>query len=274
MKTLFDLTGKNILLTGGSGFLAEYFAMALAEAGADLALTYSRNKEKAEELADKVKAAHGTQAIVLPMDVTDQAGVDQAFEDVINKLGGVDVVINNAAIDPKFDPQSSANDRLFENYPEEAMQQSVQVNMLGPWRVAKTAVRHMLQSGDAHQIGGRGNIINISSIYGVVPPHQDIYPAGTQKPVDYGMTKAAAQYLTRYIAATYGQQDIRSNALIVGGVLKGHDEEFQKKYGQYSMFGRMTLPEEVGAPLVFLASDASQGTTGHLLTVDGGFSAW
>lgn len=263
----FSLTGKKILLTGGSGFLAEHFAMALAQAGADIALTYGRNKDKAQQLAEKVKTTHGTQAYTFSMDVTDQKSVDEGFTAAQKALGGIDVVVNNAAIDPKFDPGSNANDRLFENYPEEAMQQSVQVNMLGPWRVAKTAVHYMLEVGN-------GNIINISSIYGVVSPHQDIYPTGTQKPVDYGMTKAAVQYLTRYIAATYGKQGIRSNALVIGGVLKGHAEEFQKKYSQYSMLGRMTLPEEVGAPLVYLASDASRGTTGHLLAVDGGFSAW
>lgn len=252
----FDLTGKVILITGGSGFLGQHFVDALAEAGAKVVIT---DRQEPESLQESVE--------FIEVDVTSQESVDELFSSVIKKHKKVDVVINNAAIDPKFDPKADQNEKIFENYPEELMKQSVDVNMLGYWRVAKSAVTEMLKQGS-------GNIINISSIYGMTVPHQDIYPEGTQKPVDYGMTKSAIQYLTRYIATTYGKEGIRSNALVLGGVFKGHDDEFVKKYSQHTMLGRMTKTDDVGAPLVFLASDASKGMTGHLMAVDAGWGAW
>lgn len=262
MNSSFSLEGKTVLVTGGAGFLGRYFVEALHAAGARVGVADS-NEEAARSLA----AEYGDAVFSLPLDVTLQDSVDAAFKSAVDQYGAIDVVINNAAIDPKFDPSASLNEREFTQYPEDAMRQSVEVNMLGYWRVAKAAVAHMKERNEGH-------IINISSIYGLSVPHQDIYPEGTQKPVDYGMTKAAIQYLTRYIAGTYGKDGIRSNALVYGGVLKGHDSEFQEKYGHYSMLGRMVEPGEVAPPLVFLASDAARGMTGHLLVVDGGFSAW
>lgn len=258
----FDLTGKTVILTGGAGWLAEYFTKDLVAAGAQVVLTDVNEQALATRVEQFPERVSG-----IVMDVTKQESVDATFAAIIEQVKKIDIVINNAAIDPKFDPNADANTKHFENYPEEAMRQSVEVNMLGTWRVSKAAVKHMLEMGD-------GNIINISSIYGVTVPHQHIYPEGTQKPVDYGMTKSGIQYLTRYIAATYGKQGIRANALVLGGVEKGHEESFMQQYGSHTMLGRMTEKEEVGAPLVFLASDASRGMTGHLLTVDAGWSAW
>ncbi len=253
MNNVFELTGKNVVLTGGAGFLGEYFVKALLEAGASVCVVDAKE--------------YTGEALSVVTDVTDKDSVEQGMAEAVQKLGGLDVLVNNVAIDPKFDPSAQTNTQLFENYPLEQFQQSISVNLLGYVLPTQLAVRHMKEQGS-------GNIINVSSIYGVVPPHQDLYPQGTQKPADYGMTKAAIQYLTKYVAATYGKDGVRANALVFGGVLKGHDQDFQDAYGKYSMFGRMTDPEEVGAPMVFLASNASRGMTGHLMAVDGGFSAW
>lgn len=256
------MTNKVVFLTGGAGWLAEYFTKSLVDAGAKVVLADvndSALQNRASQFGDNVAT--------VVMDVTSQASVDEAFTKAIEMFGDIDVVINNAAIDPKFDPGAKANTSHFENYPEEAMRQSVEVNMLGAWRVSKTAVAHMLSKG-------AGNIIAISSMYGVSVPHQEIYPEGTQKPVDYGMTKSALQYMTKYIAATYGKQNIRANTLVLGGVFKGHNDEFVKKYSTHTMLGRMIDVDEIGAPLVFLASDASKAMTGHLLSVDAGWTAW
>lgn len=245
----FSLTGKNILLTGGAGFLGKYFTGALKKAGANVIITDITTK------AD------------IQMDISDKKSIAKGFKQAIKKYGQIDVIINNAAIDPKFDPSADQNNTLFENYPEKLITQSLNVNLRGYVLVAQEAVKHMLKIG-------KGNIINVSSIYGITGPHQNIYPKGTQKPVDYAITKGGIVMLTKYLATTYGSKNIRANTLTLGGVLKDHDKSFQKKYGDKTPLGRMANPEEVAPPLVFLASDASNYMTGANLVIDGGWTAW
>jgi len=249
MKTPFDLTGKVILITGGTGFLGSYFSKALTDAGATVVVS------------DLTDAAH------IQLNVTDKGSIAQAFEKIAADHGKIDVVINNAAIDPKFDPNADKNSKLFENYPEELLKKSLDVNLLGYVLVAQEAVKHMLKNKGGH-------IINISSIYGLVGPDQGIYPGGTQKPVEYAITKGGVTMLTKWLASTYGKHGIRANTYTLGGVFKGHDEAFQKNYGARTPLGRMANPEEVGGPLVYLASDASNYMTGANLIVDGGWTAW
>lgn len=246
MKKHSDLDGKVVLLTGGRGFLGAYFTEALKGAGAKVIVT------DVVEGADEI------------MDVTDQGSVDAVFAKVAKEHGQIDVVINNAAIDPKFDESASKNEKQFVNYPEEAMQKSIDVNLLGTWRVCKAAIKQMQEQG-------YGNVVNVASFYGITPPRQEIYPQDTEKPVDYPITKAAIVMLTRHIASQFGRVGIRCNALAPGGVLNKHDEEFQKKYAAHTSLGRMSEPEEVADTLVFLASDASRGMTGEVVAVDGGW---
>lgn len=245
----FDLANKVILLTGGTGFLGTHFTRALRAAGATVIVS-----DIAEE-AD------------ITLDVTDTKSISAAFQEVIKQHKKIDVVINNAALDPKFDAHADQNTKLFENYPEELIKKSLDVNLRGYVLVAQEAVRHMLKAGN-------GNIINISSIYGVVGPDQRIYPQGTQKPVDYFITKGGVVMLTKFLATTYGEKGIRANTYTLGGVFKEHGKDFTNNYGARTPLGRMAKPEEVGAPLVFLASDASSYMTGANLIVDGGWTAW
>lgn len=242
------LTNKVAIITGGNGFLGQYFVTALKNAGATVIVT------------DRENAA-------INLDVTSKESILSAFEQAISTHGKIDIVINNAAIDPKFDGNADQNAKLFENYPEELIKQSLDVNLLGYTLIAQEAVRRMLPQGS-------GNIINISSIYGVVGPDQRIYPNGTQKPVDYFLTKGGVVMLTKFLATTYGEKGIRANTLTLGGVFKEHGKEFTDAYGARTPLGRMANPEEVGGPLVFLASDDSSYMTGANLIVDGGLTAW
>lgn len=246
MKNPINLYGSIILLTGSSGFLGKYFTDALREAGGTVITSDITGN------VDKI------------MDITSQESIDNTFTEIISKHKKIDIVINNAAVDPKFDNTSDKNRNDFTNYPEEAMQQSIDVNLMGTWRVCKTAIRHMQEQK-------QGNIVNISSFYGVTPPKQEIYPENTEKPVDYPITKAAIIMLTRHIASQFGRQGIRSNALAPGGVIKNHDEEFQQKYSENTSLGRMNTPEEIAQALIFICSEASSGMTGETLVVDSGW---
>lgn len=266
MESLFNLTNKNILITGGSGFLGEHIVLALSAAGAQVALTYLHNEEEAKQMAEKIAQQSGKKIVAINMDVTDTKSVQEGFAKVTNELGGIDVVINNAAIDPKFDAAADKNTKLFENYPPEIIRAGVDVNLVGYVLVAQAAVHAMKEKG--------GTIINVSSIYGLVGPDQRIYPQGAQKPVEYAITKGGVVMLTKWLASTYGDKNIRANTVTFGGVFKGHDEEFMKNYGNRTPLGRMMDPKEVGGPLVFLSSDAASYMTGADLVVDGGWTCW
>ena len=206
-----------VLITGGNGFLGGYFTDALKGAGATVVIT----------------DVDGDPDVVL--DVTNQQSIDAAFESIQQQYGNIEVVINNAALDPKFDQDADQNQLTFEGYPEEAMQASLDVNLLGAWRVCKTAVSHMKKNGG-------GTIVNVASFYGVTPPRQDLYPEGTEKPVDYPISKAGLIMLTRHIASQFGKDGIRANALAPGGVEHTHDSGFKEKYAAHTALGRMNTP--------------------------------
>jgi len=245
MSETTNLDGVVILLTGGAGFLGGHFSEALVRAGATVVVTDRENTD-------------------VIMDVTNQQSIDKAFAQVVAEHGKVDVVINNAARDAKFESKDQQNQMDFTTYPEEAMQASVDVNILGAWRVCKTAVKHMKEAGS-------GTIVNVASFYGMTPPRQEMYPEGTEKPIDYAITKAALVMLTRQIASQFGRDGIRANALAPGGVFNNHDEEFVDQYQAHTSLGRMNTPEEIADALVFLCSSASRGMTGETLVVDAGW---
>lgn len=244
----FKLENKIVLLTGGRGFLGQHFTQALRAAGATVIVS---------DVTDDADLA---------LDVTSQDSVTAAIKQVHDEHGRLDIVINNAAINPRFEKDHDPNTFRFEEYPEELMQQSVNVNLLGTWRVCKAVIPLMRQQG-------QGNIINIASIYGVTPPRQEIYLKGTEKPVDYAITKAAIIMLTCHIASLCGRDGIRANALAPGGVVRQQDEDFQTRYSAHTSLGRMNTPEEIADALLFLCSDASRGMTGETLVVDAGWSA-
>jgi NAD(P)-dependent dehydrogenase (short-subunit alcohol dehydrogenase family) len=192
----------------------------------------------------------------------------------IEKFGGLDILVNSAALDPKFDPQHSGGPAdAFEEYPLESWNQALSVNLTGMFLCCQSAVRPMLEAGG-------GKIINICSMYGLVGPDQRLYRKEGEaepsqfKPVYYSVTKAGVLGLTRYLATYYAGKNICVNALTPGGVYNGHDEVFLKAYAARSVLGRMARKDEMNGALLFLASEASSYMTGANLVVDGGWTAW
>ena len=267
----FNLKGSTVLVTGGGGLLGRQFALALAQAGADVMLA-DLAYEAAADQAEVIRA-EGLSAEALAVDVVDPDSTRDMVEQTLARFGRLDVLINSAALDPKFDPQHQSEQaaNAFESYSFEAWRKALDVNLTGMFLASQAAVQPMLAQG-------KGVIINICSTYGINGPDQRIYirPDGTRsyKPVYYSVTKAGVLGFTRYLAAYYAGKNIRVNALTPGGVYNQHDEVFVKAYSAKTILGRMANLDEMSAAMLFLASDASSYMTGANLIVDGGWTAW
>ena len=266
----FSLIGKSALVTGGAGLLGKEFCRALAEAGATVYLADQKD-ELVERATLDLQNLPG-KVIGMQMDVTDPVSIEQATTYISDHSGTLDVLVNSAALDPKFDPDHPRfYDNAFESYPLDLWQAGISVNLTGPFLVSQAAVKLMVKQN-------RGSIINLCSTYGLVGPDQRVYEGTgkmkTYKPVFYSVTKAGIMGFTRYLAAYYAGTGIRVNALSPGGVENGHDEQFVRNYSSRAILGRMARRDEMSGALLFLASEASSYMTGGNLVVDGGWTAW
>jgi NAD(P)-dependent dehydrogenase (short-subunit alcohol dehydrogenase family) len=273
----FNLTGKVAIITGGPGLLGQEFCRTLAEAGAAVVVA-DINAEGVNAVATQLIKS-GYHALGVATDVTQPDSVQALVQETLSTFGRLDILVNSAALDPKFDPEALAEmakhgavSGAFENYPLQSWKAALDVNLTGMFLCCQAAVAPMLAQGK------KGSIINICSTYGLVAPDQRIYQRdGKQtsyKPVYYSVTKAGVLGLTRYLSAYYAGTEIRVNALTPGGVYNNHDEVFLKAYTARTVMGRMANKDEMNGALLFLASDASSYMTGSNLVVDGGWTAW
>lgn len=268
----FDLTGCVALVTGGVGLLGAEFCRTLAEAGAAVAVV-DLNADAAVKVASDLTTA-GYRALAVPTDITRPESVNAMLEQIVSSFGRLDILVNSAALDPKFDPDALAKGLApgsFEEYPLEQWNAALNVNLTGMFLVTQACSKQMLAQGK------KGSIINICSTYGLNGPDQRIYRKsdGSQpayKPVYYTVTKAGVLGFTKYLSAYYMETEIRVNALTPGGVFNNHDETFVKNYSAKTILGRMARKDEMNGALLFLASDASSYMTGNNLVVDGGWT--
>lgn len=266
---LFKLDGRVAVVTGGAGLLGEEFCRTLAEAGASVVIA-DINAGAAERFAGTLNE-RGFDAHGLQTDVTDSDSVQQMVGTTLKAFGRIDILVNSAVLDPKFDPQHGGHTNSFEEYPLEAWNQALAVNLTGMFLCCQSAVRPMLDQGN-------GVIINLSSIYGLTGPDQRMYARHGQvtqyKPVYYSVTKTGVIGLTHYLATYYAGKNIRVNTLSPGGVYNDHADDFVQAYSAKTVLGRMAQKDDMNGALLFLASDASAYMTGANLVVDGGWSTW
>ena len=266
----FSLNGRVALVTGGAGLLGREFCLTLAQAGAEV-YAADLNFEAADQVAKQI-AEQGFSARGIALDITDPASVAAAVDEIVKRSGHIDILVNSAAMDPKFDPHhATSNSNAFETYPLGSWQDALNVNLTGPFLVSQAVARQMVTQK-------KGSIINICSTYGLGGPDQRIYEKPGKprvfKPVYYTVTKAGILGLTKYMATYYAGSEIRVNALTPGGVFNGHDDEFVNNYSARTVIGRMARKDEMNGALLFLASDASSYMTGGNVVVDGGWTAW
>lgn len=271
----YDLTGRFALITGAGGLLGPQHALALLESGADVVLTdIDRNALDAlmsndffDGYVDKVRT--------LEMDVTAKESVRQAQQELQDSGSKVDILVNNAAIDPKVDDAGDmpASSR-FENLDLAAWQLQLDVGLTGAFLCSQVF-------GSAMADGGGGVIVNIASDLSVIAPDQRLYvQAGTEddnqpvKPVSYSVVKTGLIGLTRYLATYWADKAVRVNAISPGGIFNDQPQEFVDRLTDRIPMGRMANTDEYRAAIQFLCSDASAYMTGQNLVMDGGRSVW
>jgi NAD(P)-dependent dehydrogenase (short-subunit alcohol dehydrogenase family) len=246
------LAGSVAVVTGALGRLGPVWSHALADAGATVIGIDLRGGESVEEA-----------------DVTDRVALERILERIVAAQGTPDILVNNAGIDQP--PDATGTTSAIEDVPLDDFRRTLDVNLAGTFNATQVF-------GSAMRDAGRGSIVNIGSLYASIAPEPSFYDhldtdPPFLKPAAYGASKAGVVNLTRYFARLWGPSGVRVNTLSPGGVRGDQDDEFLRKYSARVPLGRLADPEELAAPLVFLASDASRYVTGHELRVDGGFTA-
>jgi NAD(P)-dependent dehydrogenase (short-subunit alcohol dehydrogenase family) len=264
---LFSLKNKTAIVTGALGLIGKKHCEALALAGANVVVA-DVNEAKSQEFAATLGGNH----IGIGVDVTSQGSLKAARDKVVAKYGTIDILVNNAAINDMFENPAMAKDlSAFENYPLDAFQKSIDVNITGVFLCSQILGTVMAEQGS-------GSIINVASTYGMVGPDQSIYrnECGEQtfyKSAAYPVTKGAVINFTRFLAAYWGEKGVRVNTLSPGGVENSQNEFFVSNYSAKTLLGRMAQPTDYQGALIYLASDASAYMTGANLVVDGGWTA-
>jgi NAD(P)-dependent dehydrogenase (short-subunit alcohol dehydrogenase family) len=273
MSKSITLKDKVILVTGAFGLIGTEISKHFLSEGAKVMLADNNARLAEEKRLEFSKLTDISSFSIVNLDITDEKSANLAVKKAVEIFGRLDVLINNAAIDAKFDKAGygNVNPSRFENYPIDLLRKSVDVNLTGTVIMTQAACRVMLQQGG-------GNIINVASTYSLVSPNQNLYNFGegikNYKPVDYIASKSFIPNFTRYIATFYSKENIRCNAIVPHGVFNDHPEEFLVNFSKMSPLGRMCEREELNGPFTFLASDASSYMTGSVLVVDGGWTAW
>lgn len=269
-RDLFDLTGKVAVVTGGLGFLGRGFCRGLAEFGANV-VVIDLDDDACAHFAEELTDDTGVEAIGVGCDIASPDSVKSMVAQVVDRLGGVHILHNNAAsksanLDAFFAP--------FEDYALDEWRGIMGVNIDGMFLVAQAVGRRMIEQGTG------GSIIQTASVYGIRGSDKRIYEGsfylGRQisNPAVYSASKAAVVGLTKYLAAYWADQGIRVNTLVPAGVESGQNETFKARYSARVPMGRMARADEMVGALIYLASDASSYVTGQELVVDGGLSAW
>lgn len=270
---LFSLSGKNVLITGASGFLGRTMSEALLANGANV--TMLGRSERLMKVRDELARKYGERNVTAhAVDMYDIAAFKKTLAKVIQAIGTVDVLMNNAH---ELSPHTGFNapDGKLEDAPLEYFERNLAGGVLWP-ALAMQAVFPGMQKQ------GKGSIINTCTMYALVAPDPGLY-TGTDKinPAGYGAAKAALMQLTRYAASFWGPCGIRVNAIHPGPFTNTEDkgphtvdknDPFLKRLGDRTCLGRIGNPKELIGVLLFLASDASSYVTGQGISVDGGWT--
>ena len=274
LKEIFSLDKKVVIITGGAGTLGEMHAEIIAEAGG-IPILVDIDKDMAIKKAKTISKKYNVPAIGIKTDITKESDIQSLLKKILEKFDRIDVLINNAANNPKVkDTSKDIEWSRLENFTLDQWNKDIDVGLTGSFLCSKIIGTDMAKKGG-------GVIINISSDLGIIAPDQRLYHQKELeenkqpvKPISYPVVKSALFGLTRYLATYWADKNIRVNSLSPGGVYENQPEEFLKKINQYIPLGRMAKKDEYKGAILFLCSDASSYMTGTNLVIDGGRTCW
>jgi NAD(P)-dependent dehydrogenase (short-subunit alcohol dehydrogenase family) len=259
IEELFDLTGRVAVVTGGAGLLGQHHLSILEGAGATVV---------------SLDIVESSQFPSVKVDIADAAGVSEATTEIVERFGPVDILVNNAARNPRVEGPDAAAFGRFESFSVDTWDAEIAIGLTGAFLVSQAIGPQMARRG-------KGVILNVCSDLAVIAPDQRLYrQSGLEdaeqpvKPVSYSVVKHGLLGLTRYLATYWASQGVRVNALSPGGVENGQDPEFVRRVSDLIPLGRMADVDEYEGAVLFCCSDASSYMTGHNLIVDGGRTSW
>lgn len=261
LEELQNLTGKTALVTGGAGYLGKAICESLAELGANV-IVASRNMDKCIAFAQQLVEKFATNCIGIECDITDESSLESARDEIKEKFGHLDILVNNAW---------SGRKNSFESITTTDWLYDIDVCLNGPFLTTKTFSDMLKES--------KGVILNVASMYGVVAPDYKLYEGNDYaNPPSYGAAKAGIVQFTKYLASFLAKHSIRVNAISPGPFpfkeTISENQEFIDRLKRKNMLGRIGEPEDLKGVIAFLCSDASSYVTGQNISIDGGWTAW
>jgi NAD(P)-dependent dehydrogenase (short-subunit alcohol dehydrogenase family) len=273
MKNLFDLSDRVAIITGGAGLIGPKHAEVIANYGG-IPVIVDLPHQKPEKKAEELSVAFGKIVAGYSADITQQHQVQGLLDYVLHNYGRVDILINNAANNPKVESSGISGWERFENFPLSKWDEDLDVVLKGSFLCCQVIGSHMARQKS-------GVILNIASDLAIIAPDQRLYkqdglPDELQpvKPVTYSVAKSGLIGLTRYLATYWAKSGVRVNAISPGGVFNDQPESFVQRLNQLIPMGRMADVDEWQGAVLFLTSDASSYITGINIIIDGGRSLW
>ena len=271
----FSIVGKVCIITGGAGLLGRQHARAVLEGGGTPVLLDISEKALICAKEYLMNNYPDSQIQTYKADITNESELNLVKKELLSQYGHIDILINNAANNPKVENQSENLGNIrFDNFPIKIWMDDIAVGLTGAFLCSKVF-------GKAMEDAGKGVILNISSDLGIIAPDQRIYRSDgiaekdqIIKPITYSVIKHGLIGLTKYLATYWADKNIRVNAVCPAGVENGQDKDFVRKLTNLVPMGRMANVDEYQCTVLYMISDASSYMTGSTVIVDGGRTCW